>query len=533
MGAEPLALLFAVAASVSATVAVTAWRRRRAASAVGMLAVVSAAIAEWSLVSGIMTLTGDGGAPRMLWALLFLGVCLVPPGFLCLSRALTDRGWRLRRRTALLLAVEPLTVVTGIATDPWHHWFFSEGGRTLEPSTYTPLVWVHLAYSYTLLMIATVRVFRAWLRGPRSQRTLYGLTLLSTVPPTAGNLLNVAGVVQGVDLSPVGFCFTVVVSYWLFVRRSLHELVPVARQNVVDMIDDMVVTVDRSVRILDLNPAADRLVRRLSPDLPDRLTGLPMNEVLCDVSLTEGTRTDRIYADYLGSGVDLNVRVSPMHDGRGDHIGWAVVARDITALNRHRRELERANARLSEQLRTIEALRSDLAEQAVRDALTGLHNRRHLMDALCREVERAGRERSPLSVAVLDIDHFKQVNDRHGHRAGDRVLVRFAELLTAGSRPGEIVARHGGEEFVVLFPGVTGEHALARLEELRRTVEADSVRADGRPLSVTFSAGVAVLAPGQSPDDLLHAADQALYAAKRGGRNRIERAGPGPSTAAA
>ncbi|WP_230878639.1 diguanylate cyclase [Planomonospora sp. ID67723] len=531
---QSLALLFALSALVATVVAVTAWRRRRVTSAVGTLAAVSAAIAVWSLASGLLIPFGDGALSRALVILLFLGITAVPPGFLCLSRALTDRGWRLPRRTALLLAVEPLLVTALVATDPWHRSFFPPAGGVLDPSGYTPLAWAHIAYSYVLLTIATARVFRAWVRGPRGQRVLYGLTLLAAVPPTVGNILNVTGTVQGVDLSPVGFCVTMVVSYWLFVRRSLHELVPVARQNVVDMIDDMIVTLDRSSRILDLNPAADRMVRRLMPDLPARLAGRAMSEVLCDVTLTEGTDTDRIYADYRGSGLDLNVRVSPLRDDRGDRVGWAVVARDITALNRHRRALEQANARLSEQLRTIEALRADLAEQAVRDTLTGLHNRRHLMDALCKGVQRAEEECSPLSVAVLDIDHFKQVNDRHGHRAGDRVLVRFAELLTAEARSGEVVARYGGEEFVVLLPGVTGEHASARLEELRRKVAADCIRADGHLLSITFSAGVAALTSGRSADDLLHIADQALYAAKRAGRNRIEQAaGSGPSTAAA
>nr|BFE84526.1 hypothetical protein GCM10020093_071270 [Planobispora longispora] len=143
-----------------------------------------------------------------------------------------------------------------------------------------------------------------------------------------------------------------VVIYFLLVRLPLYELVPVARQNVLDMIDDMIVTVDAPGRILDLNPAADRLVRGLMPELPARLAGLPMNEVLCDVTLGEGTDMDRVYLDYKGSGVDLNVRISSLRDDRDGHVGWAVVARDITALNRQRREVEQANARLHEQRRS-------------------------------------------------------------------------------------------------------------------------------------------------------------------------------------
>ncbi|GIH98351.1 GGDEF domain-containing protein [Planobispora takensis] len=529
-----LALLFILSALAAAGVAGVAWRRRRATVATGILAAVATAIAVWCLAGGLIIVSGGPEAPLALWIVLFSGICAIPPGFLLLSRALTDRGWRPSRRTAPLLAIEPAIVVAAVATDPWLHWFVTPGATPLDPNGLTPIALTHFAYSYLLLAIAVVRILRAWVRGPRHQRMLYGLTLLSALPPTIGNLLNITGVVREVDLSPVGFCVTVTVTYWLFVHRSLHELVPVARQDVFEMINDMVVTLDGSARILDLNPAADRLVRRLMPDLPARLTGLPMNEVLCDVDLTEGTRTDRIYADYKGSGVDLNVRVSALGDSRGDHAGWAVVARDITALNRQRVELEAANARLRSQLHTIEILRADLAEQAVRDTLTGLHNRRHLVDRLLRETERAGREGSPLSLALLDIDHFKQINDRYGHLAGDRVLVRLAELLSAEFHRDEVVTRHGGEEFVILFPGVSGEQALARTETLRGRVEADSIRVDDHVLSITVSAGVASFAPGLSCDDLLNAADRALYAAKRAGRNRVEPAlGSGPSGVAA
>ncbi|WP_068928035.1 histidine kinase N-terminal 7TM domain-containing diguanylate cyclase [Planobispora rosea] len=560
MDVEPLALLplFGLSTVIAFTVGVIAWRRRHVAPLLGSLAVVSMAIAEWSLISGILTQVEVGMTRHILATLAFVGVCLVPAGFFVVSQAMVNRAWRLPRRTALLLAIEPMFVIVGGATNPWHHLFFLPGTGT-RMAEGGPLIWVHIAYTYVLLMVAMVRVFSAWAWGPRSQRRLYGFTLLGAVPPFLGNLLNVMKVVQGVDLAPVGFCVSVVVIYFLLVRFPMYELVPVARQNVLDMIDDMIVTVDASGRILDLNPAADHLVRGLMPEPPARLTGLPLNDVLCDVTLSEGTEADRIYANYKDSGVDLNVRISSLRDDRDGHVGWAVVARDITALNEQRRELEQANvqlhgqrreleqanARLHEQLRTIELLRADLAEQAVRDALTGLHNRRHLMEELARLAAECALQGRPLSVALLDVDHFKQVNDRYGHGAGDEVLVRVAGWLreAAGAVAGAVAARYGGEEFVLVLPGLDAVAAGARVEVLRARVAAEPVRAGGRPVPVTFSAGVACRTAGQSLEagqtlgagqgleigqgleELLHAADEALYAAKRAGRNRVELAG--------
>ncbi|WP_344866561.1 diguanylate cyclase, partial [Planomonospora alba] len=543
MGLPFLLPLFALSAAVAAVVAAVGWRRRRAAPAVGTLASAAAAIAVWSVSEALIALNTDPDAALLLAIVKYLGVCAAMAGFWCMSAAMVDRAWRLPRRTALLLTVEPALVAVAIATGPAHHLFFLSMDWAVSPDAripeFGPLFWAHTAYSYLLFGVAVLRLARAWLHGPRPHRRLYGLILLSVGPSTLGNALGLLGLVRTADLTPVGFCATTVITHWLLVHRSLPELVPVARDRVVEMIGDAVVTVDSTGRILDLNSAAGRMLHRLRPGLPGRLLGLSLKEILGGVyTPAEGGETDLVFTDRAGRHVDLNVRTTPLHDRRGERAGWAMVGRDVTALNRQRRELEqanallleqqgeleRANSRLREQLRTIELLRADLAEQASRDALTGLHNRRHLMDGLRREVAGAAGGGSPLSLALLDIDHFKQVNDRYGHLAGDEVLVRFARLLGGAVRPGEVAARHGGEEFVVVFPGTTGQEAFARVDALRARVAGETVHACGRTLRVTFSAGVASLSPGQSPDELLQAADEALYAAKRRGRDQVEQA---------
>ncbi|MCI3924467.1 GGDEF domain-containing protein, partial [Paenibacillus sp. TRM 82003] len=187
-------------------------------------------------------------------------------------------------------------------------------------------------------------------------------------------------------------------------------------------------------------------------------------------------------------------------------------------------------ARLREQLAVTRALQERLAEDAVRDSLTGLHNRRHLVQVLERALARARGSGDPLSVVLIDIDHFKAVNDTHGHRAGDEVLRAVADELRAGCRADDTVARYGGEEFVLVLPSTSREQALERTEELRRRRAAGAVRLTGPvphprqapAIAVTFSAGVATHAgDGTDADGLLAAADRALYAAKAAGRNQV------------
>ncbi len=164
---------------------------------------------------------------------------------------------------------------------------------------------------------------------------------------------------------------------------------------------------------------------------------------------------------------------------------------------------------------------AELAERAERDPLTGLGNRRRLERGCAELLPASARDGTPLAVALLDVDHFKQVNDRLGHAAGDRVLVALAQALRDGTRASDIVARYGGEEFVVVMPGLDPAQAADVAERLRARLGAQdwaAVLGEGAGLSV--SAGLAS-APAYELPLLLQRADEALYRAKRGGRDRL------------
>ncbi|MCU0308391.1 MAG: diguanylate cyclase [Thermoleophilia bacterium] len=169
-------------------------------------------------------------------------------------------------------------------------------------------------------------------------------------------------------------------------------------------------------------------------------------------------------------------------------------------------------------------------ERATTDALTGLPNRRAFDERLEAEVARAGRYGRALSLALLDLDRFKAVNDRFGHLGGDAVLRGAAAILAARARVGEVVARFGGEEFAWILPEADLAAAFAAAERARAAVAAAEVPPAGR---VTISAGVASLVPGRSAADLLAAADAALYAAKEGGRDQVRAAESGSPPARA
>jgi len=170
-----------------------------------------------------------------------------------------------------------------------------------------------------------------------------------------------------------------------------------------------------------------------------------------------------------------------------------------------------------------------LTSLAIADHLTGVHNKRYFTSRLGEEVQRARRHGRPFALVMLDLDHFKRVNDTHGHDAGDAVLRELGSLLRALARGDDVPARYGGEEFVVLLPDTALEGACVFAERLRARVEALEVVVRGLRLPITASVGVGVFPnAGSTPDELMKSVDEALYRAKQGGRNRVELAG-GPA----
>jgi len=188
------------------------------------------------------------------------------------------------------------------------------------------------------------------------------------------------------------------------------------------------------------------------------------------------------------------------------------------AVDKSREELAQTQKQLTEVSTELERTQ----EQARTDPLTGFLNRRGMEEILIREFARSRRTASPLSVAILDIDHFKTVNDEHGHDVGDQALVHIAKVARSGVRETDVVCRYGGEEFVVVFPGAAADGARFVVDRMRTLAESTPLAVGALKVQIRFSAGVSELTGTDgSIRVLLKRADDALYEAKRAGRNRV------------
>ena len=210
---------------------------------------------------------------------------------------------------------------------------------------------------------------------------------------------------------------------------------------------------------------------------------------------------------------DAASRVEILRSGANDFVAKPVVAEEL--------EVRVSNLLVMRRLvRQLELQNEAMRELAMRDQLTSLFNRHYLDRHLPAVIREAVEHRSPLSLILIDLDHFKQINDAYGHRTGDLVLEEVAALLQDRAGEGEIVARIGGEELLVVLPGLGAEAAAEKAESLRREVE--ELRPTGVPLTASF--GVGTLQEGESYEQLFRRVDKAVYRAKSGGRNRVEAA---------
>jgi diguanylate cyclase (GGDEF)-like protein len=180
----------------------------------------------------------------------------------------------------------------------------------------------------------------------------------------------------------------------------------------------------------------------------------------------------------------------------------------------------------------LEEVNQRYQELATTDPLTGLRNRRYFQDRLREECARSDRMYQPVSLIMMDLDHFKNVNDRHGHPVGDQVLAHAARLLSGSVRSCDVACRVGGEEFAVLCPGAREDEARRVAERVRRALERTPLAVGGElEVTITGSFGLAVREPDSGTEDLVRQADHALYQAKAGGRNRVEAAPDEPTPA--
>jgi diguanylate cyclase (GGDEF)-like protein len=415
----------------------------------------------------------------------------------------THPAWKISLPDVIGFSIHPaLTIV--VACVPM--WWGDVGvqGASEGSVVYGPLFWAHISVLYALFIAATIDLFRGSSTSLIiNRKTAPVVVSIWAVPLVASVVTVLSADLEGFDLMPPGFALTSLLIWRTLVPADVRQAVRIARSQVLEGLADAVIVLGNTGNILDANAAALRLVGAHDEaahyfDKPLRATWPCIADAVAHAGEHDLTVSDKE--------VVLDVTISPLAQADGAPSGRAVVLRDVTDAVLQRRELAH--------------LRTELAELVMRDAVTGLHNRRYAEQTFPESLARCAAKHVPMSIAVIDVDHFKVVNDTHGHPVGDRVLRALARAMLE-EVPSSTLARIGGEEFLILLPGLASDQAFAHTERLREACLRASVTTRAGALRVTVSAGVATARDGVgSAETLMDAADAALYRAKREGRDR-------------
>ena len=482
--------------------------------------------------------------------LVYLGMCLLPPFFLMTAYFFSHSDKYFRLSQLGLFFIPSLTVILAF-TNTNHNLLIINQAFVLKFNKYGPYFFIHSIYSYGCIILALYYLISFAIKksGFFSKQAI-----LVMIGPAITLIINVLGTLKFVDTSQFDLCssfsFTIF-SLWIAITKyDFLNIIPIALQQVVNHISEGILVLNKDYLLIDFNTTAQNIFSEIiNLNKKDNIF-----KVLKEINLLEENfrvilkqvekenKTVSIEKEIRVNDFDkyFSIDLTPMYS-RKKYIGTIILFKDITEhkqniviLESKNRELDYANAELQAQNQKIQELNIKLKILSEIDVLTGVYNRRAFDEYYKNEIIRAlnkidnnQEENTKLnfSIAILDIDNFKKVNDKYGHIAGDNVLKQFAQIIKTITPSNDMVCRYGGEEFVIIFKKTSRGKAIRTVEKIRVEVEKYQfiLNEEIKDAHITVSIGFASFDEmhEKEKNNVLMIADKRLYKAKNTNKNKI------------
>ena len=487
------------------------WQRRNMVAADNfVLMMVGAAI--WCFAHTLKV-----ASLRLQWMVIFdnfayLGMDIIAIGVFTFSMAFTQNKKHLDKLMWILLLIEPVTNLVLIWSDPIHH-LFRKNLAIASIDQFNYIIYDHgiwgvviLSYFYAVFLFSLFLLIRFFLQANQLTRTQTAIIIMGICFPYVVGIFSMLGLIKALDqdIFPITFGLSNIFLAWGVIRFRIFDIVPIARDRIVESMHEGMIMIDDNDRIVDINPAALELIGHKEKDLLGTQISsiVPISNAQVLGKLEKVQYETQINNIKTGTTNTYEVRLSPLMNRQGRTFGRLIFLQDIT-----RRKV----------------LEAELHRMATTDSLTGLLNRRQFETLAKRDLTKSRRSNKPLSILMLDIDHFKVINDTYGHAIGDIVLKEFTRRCQTKLRSSDLFARFGGEEFVILLTETDQEKAEQVATRVLNIVSGKKVETSKGMVAVSTSIGIATSRGDEEIIEvIIEAADQALYQAKdRGGNTAI------------
>ncbi len=493
--------LLLVNSLLAGALALYTWKRRKMHGAL-YLFLLMLSVVEWSFTAAFEDMAYDYYA-KILWSKFsYIGITSAAPLWFLFTLYYRYED-KVKRRWIALISIVPAFILAAAFTNELHRlvwptitWGPPEIGHRLIYA-HGPLKWTMALYSYILLLSGTVMLIRTISSSHKLFRWQFLAIITAALAPWAGNVTYLTGITPAwIDTTPLFFTVTGILISWGLTRFHLLDIAPIAYDTLFMNMTDGVLVLDSGNRIVNINPAAKAFLHSGEDWVGRHIREIP--SVTHEISgqfrdIPEGRIELKLHDKQEAQWID--VRISPVMNRLGERKGRLFVIRDITERKR---------------------LDEELTRYATTDTLTGVFNRRMGLAILEKELSLMQRLGAPLSVCFADINNLKDVNDRLGHEEGDRLITGSVEALRSTIRDLDSVARLGGDEFLLVLPQCTALQASLVISRADAFLAEINAREE-KPYAISLSYGIAEYhsGSGESADELVARADQAMYEDKR------------------
>jgi diguanylate cyclase (GGDEF)-like protein/PAS domain S-box-containing protein len=522
-----LSIIYVILFFLAIALFILAWPRRKSPGGVFLLAHLIC-LSEWVFCQFFESIAATAPA-KILWSqLCYLGFTTATPFFFLFVLAFVTQT-KIKPGVIAEIMIIPVFTILAAFTNQWHHllWTgFHWGSLKYNVLVYEHgiLFFAHAVYIYILVFFVMALIIQKIFKTNPPFRSQLILIAIGGLFPIISGALYVfnADFIPGFDISSFGFILTNLFLALGFSRFQLLDLVPVARDTLIKQFHDGMIVIDSKNRIVEMNQAARKLLRVMD----NNPLGKNFRDFLpCEIDLEKFNR-DSLPSEICfdkENDIYYDVQVSSLSDNASNPSGYLLVLRDISIRKQTEIQLKLANDHLYNQIVEVNHLQELLKEQATHDSLTKLHNRRLMDEVLNQLLEQSDHSSQPFSLVVMDIDHFKNINDDFGHQTGDLILEAVGKCIMQSTRTNDFSCRLGGDEILIAFQNMSEDKAKIKAEIIREEIQSIETEAEKQLISITVSIGVATYpADGKSINEVIYWADQAMYLAKDKGGNLVK-----------